>query len=194
MSISGWGRFPRIDNALTGMRDTADACRTVRDETSLIARGNGRSYGDASLNFNCTLSTLRYDHLLAFDPETGEIACESGLLLSDLLRFAVPRGYFPPVTPGTRFVTIGGMVAADVHGKNHHSAGSFSRHVIDFLLLLPDGSHLRCSRTENTAIFDATCGGMGLRGVILEVRFGCFGSRRPGCAKKPCVPPTSTKC
>ena len=171
MKISGWGRFPRVEGVLTAMRSTEDAQRAVLDHASLIARGNGRSYGDAALNFDCTLSSLHSDHLLAFDPDTGDVACEAGLLLSDLLAFAVPRGFFPPVTPGTRFVTIGGMVAADVHGKNHHTAGSFSRHVSALLLLLPDGSRLRCSRTENTAIFDATCGGMGLTGVILEVCF-----------------------
>ena len=171
MKISGWGRFPRVDGVLTDMRCVEDARRAVVDHTRLIVRGNGRSYGDAALNFGCMLSTLRCDHLLEFNPDTGEIACEAGLLLSDLLAFAVPRGFFPPVTPGTRFVTIGGMVAADVHGKNHHSAGSFSRHVTELLLLLPDGSQLRCSRTENTAIFDATCGGMGLTGIILEICF-----------------------
>ena len=171
MKISGWGRFPRFDGVLTDMRDPEAAQAEIIRQPNLIARGNGRSYGDASLNFDCMLSTLRSDHLLAFDPMTGEVACEAGLLLSDLLAFAVPRGFFPPVTPGTRFVTIGGMVAADVHGKNHHSAGSFSRHVISLLLLLPDGSQLRCSPTENQAIFDATCGGMGLTGVILDIRF-----------------------
>jgi FAD/FMN-containing dehydrogenase len=171
MTLNGWGRFPRIQATPVRMRDAADAARAFATHPSLIARGNGRSYGDAALNYDCTLSTLDCDHLLAFDPATGEIACEAGLKLSDLLAFAVPRGFFPPVTPGTRFVTIGGMVAADVHGKNHHSAGSFCRHVIDLTLLLPDGSRLRCSRTENTAIFDATCGGMGLTGVILDVRF-----------------------
>lgn len=155
---------------LASVREPEDARVAVNTHRSLIPRGNGRSYGDASLNFDCTLSTLRFDHVLAFEPASGVLTCEAGLLLSDLLAFAVPRGFFAPVTPGTRFVTLGGMVAADVHGKNHHSAGSFTRHVLDLLMTLPDGSTLRCSRTENTELFDATCGGMGLTGVILEVR------------------------
>src|SRR5271166_2461446 len=171
VNISGWGRFPRIDAVLTRMRDAEDARDIVIEHPDLIARGNGRSYGDASLNLHCTLSTLRCNRILEFDQETGTITCEAGLLLSDLLDFAVPRGFFPPVTPGTRFVTIGGMIAADVHGKNHHSAGSFTRHVADLLLLLPDGSSVRCSCTENTPLFEATCGGLGLTGVILEARF-----------------------
>ena len=99
------------------------------------------------------------------------MSCEAGLLLSDLLDVIVPRGFFPPVTPGTRFVTIGGMVACDVHGKNHHIAGSFARHVESLLLLTADGSVRRCSRSENAILFNATCGGMGLTGSIVEVTF-----------------------
>jgi len=99
------------------------------------------------------------------------LTCEAGLLLSDLLEFAVPRGFFPPVTPGTKFVTIDGMVASDAHGKNHHQSGSFSRHVEHLELMTADGEIKFCSRTENAGLFAATCGGMGLTGIILTVTF-----------------------
>jgi FAD/FMN-containing dehydrogenase len=150
------------------MREPADATKAVADQQSLIARGNGRSYGDAALNEGCVLSTLRSDHILAFTPETGGIVCEAGLLLADLLSFAVPRGFFPPVTPGTKFVTIGGMIASDVHGKNHHVTGSFGNHVDWIELLLADGQVVTCSQQENAELFAATCGGMGLTGIILS--------------------------
>ncbi|WP_211101420.1 FAD-binding oxidoreductase [Niveispirillum sp. SYP-B3756] len=140
-----------------------------RNASSLIARGNGRSYGDASLNSAATLSTLRLDRLLAFDPVDGLLTAEAGLLLSDLLALFVPRGWFPPVTPGTRFVTLGGMLAADVHGKNHHIDGCFGDHVREFELLCGDGVVRRCSRSQNVDLFRATIGGMGLTGTILTV-------------------------
>ncbi|MCK8786191.1 FAD-binding oxidoreductase [Roseomonas sp. NAR14] len=171
MKLSGWGRYPRVDCARAVMRDAEGARATVLGQESLIARGNGRSYGDASLNARCTLSTLRSDRLLAFDPASGRVTCEAGLLLSELLAFSVPRGWFAPVTPGTRFVTIGGMVAADVHGKNHHLAGTFGNHVESLLLLTADGAVRRCARDENADLLRATIGGMGLTGVILEVTF-----------------------
>jgi FAD/FMN-containing dehydrogenase len=153
------------------MRDAGDAAAALPRHASLIARGNGRSYGDAALNSAAVLDTRLCDRILSFDPENGLISCEAGLLLADLLAFAVPRGFFPPVTPGTKFVTIGGMVAADVHGKNHHGAGSFARHIECFDLLCADGKTRRCSPVENADLFHATCGGMGLTGVILTVTF-----------------------
>jgi decaprenylphospho-beta-D-ribofuranose 2-oxidase len=169
--MSGWGRFPRLDCVRRTMRDWREAAGIVASEASLIARGNGRAYGDAALNRDCVLETLAFDRILAFDAETGAIRCEAGLLLADLLAFAVPRGFFPPVTPGTKFVTIGGMVAADVHGKNHHGAGSFGRHVEALQILLADGRIVTCSRAAETELFLASCGGMGLTGMILSVAF-----------------------
>jgi FAD/FMN-containing dehydrogenase len=153
------------------MRSPADAIVAVAAGTSLIARGNGRAYGDAALNPACVLETRPSDRILAFDAVSGLITCEAGLLLSDLLDFAVPRGFFPPVTPGTKFVSIGGMIAADVHGKNHHGAGAFGRHIETLSLLGADGVIRTCSRTENTELFQATQGGMGLTGVILNATF-----------------------
>jgi decaprenylphospho-beta-D-ribofuranose 2-oxidase len=168
MRVSGWGRFPQVETDCIDMRDVADARTALAEHETLIARGNGRSYGDAALNPSCVLSTRRCDHILAFDPESGRVTVEAGLLLAELLEFAVPRGWFPPVMPGTKLVTIGGMIAADVHGKNHHVAGTFSRHVEDFLLMMADGSIRRCLPGQSDRLFEATCGGMGLTGIILE--------------------------
>nr|WP_245215397.1 FAD-binding oxidoreductase [Pararoseomonas baculiformis] len=135
----------------------------------MIARGNGRSYGDAAIGAGGVLSTLPADRILAFDADNGSVTCEAGLLLADLLDVLVPRGWFVPVTPGTKFVTLGGMMAADVHGKNHHGAGSFGDHVLQMTLLMADGSLRRCSPAEEGALFAATRGGMGLTGVILDL-------------------------
>jgi decaprenylphospho-beta-D-ribofuranose 2-oxidase len=179
LNLGGWGRFPRIDTTLAQLRDTRDARGILLSRASLIARGNGRSYGDAALNDRFVLATPRCGRILDFDPASGRITCEAGLLLADLLTFAVPRGFFPPVTPGTKFVTIGGMIAADVHGKNHHVAGTFGRHLESLLLLLADGSTRLCMPRQNDQIFEATCGGMGLTGIILEATFRLLAIETP---------------
>ena len=138
---------------------------------SLISRGLGRSYGDAAVNAGGVLSHLRLNRFLAFDEEQGIVECEAGATFDDLIRTALTRGYFPAVTPGTRYVTVGGAIAADLHGKNHHVDGSFAGSLIDFRLLTASGETLRCSRTENPQAFWATLGGMGLTGAIVDARF-----------------------
>jgi FAD/FMN-containing dehydrogenase len=110
-----------------------------------------------------------FNRMRSFDPDAGLLTVEAGTLLSDIIATFLPRGYFPAVVPGTRFVTVGGMLAADVHGKNHHSVGGFGEHVACFTLAVPDGAVLRCSRTENQELFFATIGGMGLTGTVLDV-------------------------
>jgi decaprenylphospho-beta-D-ribofuranose 2-oxidase len=153
------------------LSEPADARRLVEALPGLpcvIARGNGRSYGDSSLNPSHVVGVRRLDHMLAFDATKGILTCEAGTLLSDIIDALLPRGWFPPVTPGTKFVTIGGLIAADVHGKNHHGAGSFCRHVLSLDLALPDGTVRTCSKSENAELFAATCGGMGLTGVIVR--------------------------
>lgn len=169
MKLAGWGNYPRIDCRVIGAAGLAGLRQRVAAEPSLIARGNGRAYGDAALNRAATLLTRRHDHVIAFDAQSGLLTAESGLLLADLLDMAIPRGWFPPVTPGTRWVTLGGMVASDVHGKNHHGAGSFCNHVDSLELVLADGRVASCSRTQNADLFAATCGGMGLTGIIASV-------------------------
>lgn len=168
--LSGWGRFPLAD-CLTLEPDTTEAAAGATGSTATIARGNGRSYGDSSLAPARTLVTLRLDRMLAFDAETGVLTCEAGVLLADVVAVFVPRGWFVPVSPGTKFVTLGGMIAADVHGKNHHGSGSFCDHVLWLDLAPGDGTVLRCSRDDHPALFAATCGGMGLTGVILRAAF-----------------------
>ncbi len=171
MKLAGWGNYPRLTTALRSFRGEEQLAPIILGSTDLIARGNGRAYGDAALNLDITVSTLRHDRLLSFDPRSGMLRCEAGVLLSDLLDAFLPRGWFVPVTPGTRLVTVGGMIAADVHGKNHHRDGSFGRHVESLRLMTGDGGTVECSRRDNPALFRATIGGMGLTGVVTEARF-----------------------
>jgi FAD/FMN-containing dehydrogenase len=169
--LSGWGRFPRVDCRVLEPRGSVDVHAAIQNVPSLIARGNGRAYGDAALNPRATLLMRRLQRLVEFDQNTGLLVCEAGTLLADIVDLFVPRGWFLPVTPGTKFVTVGGMVAADIHGKNHHLAGSFGCHVVWIDLALAEGRTVRCSRSEHADLFAATIGGMGLTGVILRVAF-----------------------
>ena len=171
MKLSGWGRYPVLDCRMERLREPDALAGLLDHNDTLIARGNGRSYGDAALNPDLTLSMLAMDRMQAFDEETGLLTCEAGVLLSDILDTFVPRGWFPPTAPGTKFVTVGGMIAADVHGKNHHREGSFGAHVESLTVVTADGEPRRCSRAEHTNLFRATIGGMGLTGVILSASF-----------------------
>jgi FAD/FMN-containing dehydrogenase len=145
-----------------GRFDDADA--------PVLAYGLGRSYGDSCLNDGGYLiDTSALDHVLAFDTETGVIRCSAGVSLATILQLSIPRGWFLPVTPGTKFVTVAGAVANDVHGKNHHCAGTIGCHVTRFELLRSDGNRLLCSPRENAGWFAATIGGLGLTGILLWV-------------------------
>ncbi|GAB6042115.1 FAD-binding protein [Endothiovibrio diazotrophicus] len=171
MSYSGWGRYPRLEGELRAPATTTAVARELAAEGGeRIARGLGRSYGDSALAPRL-VSSRRLDQILAFDEQSGRLRAAAGLSLADLLALLAPRGWFPPVTPGTKFVTLGGAVASDVHGKNHHLDGSFCDHVEELRLMLADGEAVTCSRDENPQLFHATCGGMGLTGVILDVTF-----------------------
>lgn len=170
MMLSGWGHFPRHDCTVARPRDETDL-RALLGEGPLIARGNGRGYGDCALGSGTTVDMRRFDRMLAFDADTGQLIAEAGVLLGDIIAAFLPRGWFPAVTPGTKFVTVGGMIAADVHGKNHHRDGGFGVFVDWIDLLGSDGAVLRCSRTENADLFAWTIGGMGLTGVILRAAF-----------------------
>ena len=166
--VSGWGRFP----VRSGLVATPERLALPRPGARVVPRGLGRSYGDAALPVapdDVVVQTARADRILAFDPDTGRLCCEAGLTLSEIIRLFLPRGWFPPVTPGTRFVTVGGCVACDVHGKNHHRDGSFGRHVERLRLLLADGTAVECGPREERELFLATVGGMGLTGLILDV-------------------------
>lgn len=169
MILSGWGRYPRADCAVTRPRDASALDEAfAASEGDLIARGNGRAYGDSALNPARTVDMRGFDRILAFDPEAGQVVAEAGVLLADLIDVFLPRGWFPAVTPGTKFVSIGGAIASDVHGKNHHKDGSFGAFVDWIDVLCPDGELRRASRAENADLFAWTVGGMGLTGVIVR--------------------------
>src|SRR5579872_835769 len=170
MMLTGWGRYPRADCRVIAARSRAEVLAAIAAESSLIARGNGRAYGDAALNPAATLDLRHDDRFIAFDEASGVLTAAAGSLLADIVDCLVPRCWFPPVTPGTKFVTLGGMLAADVHGKNHHKAGTIGDHVESLDLALADGRVVRCSRDDNAPLFAATLGGMGLTGVILGAR------------------------
>lgn len=170
MILAGWSNYPQADCRVLTAPGHGAIADIISREPSIIARGNGRSYGDAALNPEATLMMRGARRILDFDPDRGSVVCESGVLLSELIDVILPRGWFPPVTPGTRLVTIGGMIAADVHGKNHHHAGSFCRHVESLELVLGDGRVVTCSAHDDPETFHATCGGMGLTGVIATAR------------------------
>jgi decaprenylphospho-beta-D-ribofuranose 2-oxidase len=166
--ISGWGRI-----FLPGHESRSEDLELASREATLF-RGLGRSYGDASLpapSRREVTSTILADRIRFFGRETGSLRAEAGLALHELNRLFLARGWFTPVTPGTQFVTLGGMVAADVHGKNHHVDGCFGRHVTGLRMRVADGRIVECSREENRDLFHATLGGMGLTGHILEVEF-----------------------
>lgn len=166
--VKSWGNYPvveqrilPIDNRYADLPGTAD---------SVLAHGNGRSYGDSCLNpQNTVLATRGLDRLISFDRGTGVFTCESGVTLAEIIDVALPSGWFLPVTPGTRFVTVGGAIANDVHGKNHHRAGTFGHHVRRLELLRSDGSRHSLGPGDATGLFGATIGGLGLTGVITSV-------------------------
>ncbi len=162
--------YPSTEAEVRSFATADEAAQSLNDWQELIPRGLGRCYGDSSLSSHI-LSTLKFNRFLHFDREQGVLRCQSGLSFDEILKVIVPAGWFLPVTPGTKFVTLGGAIAADVHGKNHHSEGSFSTHLQTLTLLAPGGRVYVCSRTEHPEIFWATIGGMGLTGVILEGTF-----------------------
>jgi len=165
-ALSGWGRYPVQTCGLYRPERYADFRST---SSSLIARGQGRSYGDAALNQNgSVLLTERINRLLDIDLSKGILRAEAGVTLAEILQVILPQGWFLPVTPGTKFVSLGGCIAADVHGKNHHHEGAFSHHVLGIELILADGKHVACSPSENSELFWATMGGMGLTGIVGE--------------------------
>lgn len=168
MKLSGWGRYPVLE-ARTHRPRSVDALRDlVLSEPNLIARGNGRAYGDSAINTSATIETRHINRMIAFDPASGQLVAEAGVLLGDIIAAFLPRGWFPMVTPGTKFVTLGGAIATDVHGKNHHKDGSF-RTCVDWIDVMgPDGEIRRCSTQDDATLFDHTLGGMGLTGIILR--------------------------
>jgi FAD/FMN-containing dehydrogenase len=166
--FESWGRYPRYNATLQPINWQGDFPQILKGEhKSALAVGMGRSYGDACLLADGVLMpTTGMNRILAFDEETGLLTAEAGMTLAQILDFAVPRGWFLPVSPGTKYVTLGGAIANDIHGKNHHIAGTFGCHVPQFELLRSDGTRRICSAIENPDWYAATIGGLGLTGVI----------------------------
>jgi len=166
MIIHGWGRYPEIDANLFFPKSKFE-CFDYIKKNSFIPRGSGRSYGD-SANADNVLQSLCINQIIKFDKINGIIICQSGVTFRDLISVIVPEGWFFPVTPGTSFLTVGGAIAADVHGKNHHNEGSFSDYILNIDMILGSGDYVSVTRDNLSDLFYATCGGMGLTGFIFS--------------------------
>jgi len=167
VAVSSWGRLSRDEHDLRVLSDPAGVGRQVQGAHGALARGLGRSYGDVGLNPGGVLWQMTgLDKFVRFDAGSGRLYCEAGVMLRDIQRMAVPRGWILPVTPGTQVVTVGGAIANDVHGKNHHVVGSFGDHVTRLTLVRTDGTVIECGPGQHPAWFAATVGGAGLTGVI----------------------------
>jgi len=166
-TYQSWGRYPKATQTIRPLFWPGDSLSVDSPNGTLLCQGLGRSYGDACLNDGGALLIARgLDRFVAFDETTGVLRCEAGVSLAEILRLFVPRGWFLPVLPGTSFVTVGGAIANDIHGKNHHHAGSFGNYVRRLLLRRSDGQTLVCSEDSNPEMFRATIGGLGLTGMI----------------------------
>ena len=178
-NYQSWGRYPKIDS------DNQDVYHVYPDSFSFpessedadntpvfLAYGQGRSYGDVCQNQDgILLDTQHLDHFIEYDREKGILRCEAGVTFENILQLIIPHNWFLPVTPGTKYISVGGAIANDVHGKNHHKEGTFGRHVLKFELLRSNGDKLICSPTDNADLFNATIGGLGLTGLINWVEF-----------------------
>ena len=163
--VNSWGNYPKHNSKYFEF-DIDNKSSLFRGKT--IPYGNGRSYGDSCLSENI-IGFNKWNHFLSFEKRLGILTIQSGVLLSEILEVIVPKGWFLKVNPGTKLITVGGAIASDIHGKNHHVEGCFSECVNWFSLLLPSGEIFKCSREENQEMFYSTCGGMGLTGYIIDV-------------------------
>ncbi len=171
-AYQSWGLYPGVVQRPLVWTDRGQNLPRVDASGSVLCFGLGRSYGDSCLNAGGSIiPTLYLNHFLGFDPATGLIRCEAGVSFADILKVIVPQGWFLPVTPGTKFVTVAGAIANDIHGKNHHVDGNFGHHVLQFELLRSDGIRMTCSKAENSGMFHATIGGLGLTGAITWAEF-----------------------
>ena len=168
--VYGWGLYPRT-KSIKNKPKTINELIDLLNNRPAIARGNGRSYGDSSFNKSNTIEMVNFNRFLNFNKKTGLVIAEAGVLLEDVIKIFLPRGWFPNVTPGSKYVTLGGMVAANVHGKNHHKEGSFSNYIKWIENMDYKGNIIRCCRKKNHNLFNWTIGGMGLTGIILRVAF-----------------------
>ena len=158
-NVSTWGNHPIVNKLFKAEEDYSKIREFVKQNNEVIAYGNGRCYGDSALA-EAMFSTKKLNKFISFDRLNGILECESGVLLSEILEITVPQGYFLAITPGTKFITLGGAIASNVHGKNHHAEGAFSECVIEFKMMVEDGEIITCSREENAEKFWATFGAM----------------------------------
>ena len=167
--IGGWGNYPLVESYVVQPRSKDELSGSL--QAQIIARGLGRSYGDQAINENKHVAICTYlNHLISFDDQTGILECEAGVSLEEIITTFGPRGWLPMICPGTKFVTIGGAIANDIHGKAHHIDGSFVNCLLSFTILLADGRILTASRTENSDLFWGSVGGLGLLGIITTAR------------------------
>ncbi len=167
MNLFSWGMYPKIKSNIKNLENKKQLKKYILEDKEFIAYGNGRSYGDSALNKNI-LNCKTYDYFIDFDEKTGVLHCQAGVLLSDIIETFVPKGWFLKVTPGTKLITVGGAIASDVHGKNHHVEGCFSSCVEEFNIMLENGKVVTSKKGDE--LFLATCSGMGLTGVILDAK------------------------
>ena len=167
--ISGWGNNKFIKSKIYFPKKISEIKKLIKPKT--IARGLGRSYGDSSIQPNSTIITTKLDKILYFNDKTGIIEAESGITIETILGVIVKKGWFLPVTPGSKKITLGGMVASNVHGKNHHKVGSFKDHIINLKIINQNKKLLICSKQKNNKLFNYTVGGMGLTGIIYSCKF-----------------------
>ncbi len=166
--LSSWGNYTNGQPAHIIDMLWRDTPIPFAQHASFLPYGRGRSYGDSCLNEQGVLITTQHlNHLIQFDPVTGILECEAGITLTEILNFIVPRGWFLPVLPGTQYISVGGAIANDIHGKNHQHSGTFGCHVLSLTLLRSNGDLLTCTPTNNAALYQATIGGLGLTGIIL---------------------------
>jgi len=168
--LAGWGNYPTVESTVVKPRNENEVREAIAKK-QIVPRGLGRSYGDQAINKNSNVAVCtRMNHFISFDETNGILECEAGTSLADIISAFAPRGYLPMICPGTKYVTIGGAIANDIHGKAHHIDGSFVNCVVSFQIMLADGRILTASREENSDLFWANFGGLGLLGIILSAK------------------------
>lgn len=184
-SLSGFGRTRPVLAYVARPQRRSGLAALLEPEGPVIARGHGRAYGDAAqIDGGSVVDMTRLDRLLDFDATSGVLVCEAGVRLAEIDRLFLPRGFCLPVLPGTSWVSVGGAIAADIHGKNHDRAGSFGQHVLWLDLLTADGTVRRVEPLANPALFAATIGGMGLTGIIVQAAIQMQAGARPAIAMR----------
>jgi decaprenylphospho-beta-D-ribofuranose 2-oxidase len=167
MIIQGWGCYTKVDSKIFKPKTIKETTDIVNNNKKILARGLGRSYGD-SANNDIILDTTCLNNILEFDPINGIICCESGVSIKDINEITIPSGWFISVTPGSSYITLGGAIASDIHGKNHHHDGTISEHIFSLKIMLGDGEIVTASKNIYSDLYRATCGGMGLTGIIIS--------------------------